>query len=218
MDYALDHPNSLYFKGWTSEDFDAAQMWVASCFASPPTNEDKDRQSLLAQRRAAMETRGEIQRNDEILKAMHAAELQDQRNKDAQEAARRAEEAKELADSKAAQSARRAEEAKELAVRKAKQAAHDECLQSYSYHRYVAETHILEALDRESNAQRSLDHERRVEEVSGTTNLSAKHNAGESLVAAQDDLNKWWTVYHQYGGDAETPRSVPRSIENPCSP
>jgi hypothetical protein len=203
LDYALDHPSSAYFKGWTSKDFDAAQEWVASCFASPPSHGDTERQSLLVQRRAALEARGEIQRNDEIINNMREAELREQRTKEAELASQEA--------------ARRAEEEKALADRKARQAARDECLSSNSYQRYLAETHILEALGRESAAQGALARERRVEEVSDTTNLYTKHNAGESLVAAQDDLQKWWAAYRRYGGEAKTPESISLSVRNPCN-
>lgn len=210
LDYALDHPTSPYFKDWRTEDFAAAQAWVEGCFAAPATKGDRERQSLLAERRRSIEARGEIQRNDETIKQFRAAESQDRQDKEAQ--------------LKAEQSARLAQEAKDLARakaeetdRKAKQQAHDECLRSDAYQKYLAADRVLKALDRESEAQQALDHERRVEEASGTTNLYAKRNAGESLVAAQDDLNKWWNLYQQYGGDAKNPRNVPRSTANPCN-
>jgi hypothetical protein len=209
LDYALDHPSSLYFRGWRTEDFDAAQAWVESCLASPPTKGDRERQSLLALRRASLETRGEVQRNDQITQQFRDAQIQDQRDK--------------AAELKAEQSARRAEEAKEDArrhveenERNAKRQAHDACLRSDSYQRYLAGTRIFEALDRESAAQQALDRERRVEQASGTANLYTKHSAGESLIAAQDDLNKWWTLYQQHGGDAKNPQALARSIGNPC--
>jgi hypothetical protein len=228
LDYALDHPNSSYFKGWTSKDFDAAETWVSSCFASPPTKEDLTRQSLLAQRRAALEGRGEIQGNEDLIRQMQERELQDQREQEAQvkaaaaeraaeEAKERAEEAKVLAAQRAEQARQHAAEAKELADRKAKQAAHDECLRSSAYQRYAAQVHILNSLDQESRAQQALDHEKRVEDASGTINLYAKRIAGESLVSAQDDLNKWWAEYQRYGGDAKSPASVPRSSGDPCN-
>jgi hypothetical protein len=98
MDYALDHPGSLYFKGWRAEDFDAAEAWVESCLAPPSTKGDRERQSLLTQRRASLEGRGEVQRNDQVTQQFRDEQIQDQRDKDAalkaQEAARRAEEAK----------------------------------------------------------------------------------------------------------------------------
>jgi hypothetical protein len=181
LDYALDHPSSTYFKGWTGEDFDAAQTWVSSCFTSPPTNQDKERQSLLAQRRGAMDASGEIHHNDESIKNQRATDFRDQQTR-------------------------------ELEIK-----SHQECLRSYAYLRYMAETRILDALDRESEAQQTLDRERRIEEASGITNLYTKRYAGESLVAAQDDLNKWWIIYRQRGGDAKSPQSVSRSIENPCN-
>ena len=142
LDYALDHPDSLYFKGWSSEDFDAARTWIESCFATPPTSQDKERQSLLAHRRAALEARGEVLRNDEIVKNMRETELQDQRTNEAQiraeETARRAGEVKELANSKAKQAA----DAKV-------QAAREECLRSFAYQKYMSASHIVSALDRE---------------------------------------------------------------------
>lgn len=227
LDYALDHPNSDYFKGWTTNDFDAAQAWISSCSASPPTARDDRRESLLAERRAALEARGEIQRNDESIKKMHETELREQQEKEAalkaEETRRNAEEAKEhaaeaqrLANAEAKEAERRAAESKALADRQAKQAAHNDCLYSYAYRRYEAQANIIDALDRASEAQRALDHEKRVEEASETTNLLAKRYAGESLVAAQDDLNRWWAVYQQYGGDAKSPQSVSRLTENPC--
>jgi hypothetical protein len=156
----------------------------------------------LTKRLAALEARGEIQRNDELTNSMREADLRDQRAKEAELTSQDA--------------ARRAEEAKALADRKVRQAARDECVRSNAYRRYVAETHILEALDRESAAQGALARERRVEEVSDTTNLYTKHSTGESLVAAQDDLTKWWGVYHQYGGDEKDPHALSRSIDSPC--
>jgi hypothetical protein len=228
LDYALDHPSSAYFKGWTSKDFDAAQTWVSSCFASPPTKADLTRQSLLAKRRAAIESRGEIQGNDEIIRQMQERELRNQTDREAQiqaaEAARaaaeaneHAQEAREAADREAKESALRAAQAKERAERNAKQAAHDECIRSSPYQRYAAQAHILDALDRETKAQHDLDHEKRVEEASDITNLYAKRIAGESLITAQDDVSKWWAVYQQYGGDDKTAQSIPRSNDNPCN-
>jgi hypothetical protein len=228
LDYALDHPNSAYFKGWTTMDFDAAQDWVDSCFASPPTKGDRDRQSLLAQRRVSLANRGEIQQNDKKMKEFRDAEIQAQQDRDAElkaeESARRVEEAKEDA-------RRRAEAAKDLARanaeevqrraretdRRIKEQAHNECLRSDRYRRHEAETRIIDALNRESDAQKALDRERRVEEASGTTSLSTKHSAGESLVSAQDDVTKWWTVYLQHGGDAKNPQALSRSIGDPCN-
>lgn len=210
LDYALDHPSSAYFKGWRTEDFDAAQAWVESCFASPPTKGDKERQSLLAQRRVSMAGRGEIRRNDESMKQFRDAEIQDQQN---QEAKLKADESARSAEQSRYDARRQAEESD----RKAKQQAHEDCLHSDIYQRYMAGTRIVEALDRESQAQQTLARERRVEEASGTTNLYAKHSAGESLVAAQDDLTKWWTIYQQYGGDAKNLRALSRSIGSPCN-
>jgi hypothetical protein len=209
LDKALDHPNTAYFRGWTSADFDAAQMWVTSCFASPPTKQDVERQSLLAQRRNAMSASGEIQRNDEALRIMEETRDRDQREREAQQ---QAEEAAQVA----SEAAQRAEEAKAIAGQKARQAAHDACMRSSPYQMYLAEAHIVEALDRESAAQQALEHERRVEEVSGTTNLYAKRLAGESLVGAQDEVTKWWGVYQRNGGDAKTAQTVSRSTADPC--
>jgi len=199
LDHALDHPGSLYFKGWRTEDFEAAQAWVEGCLTSPPTKGDTNRQALLTQRRASMESRGEIRRNDEDMKRFREGEIRDEREREAE--------------LKAEESVRRAEETD----RKAKQQVRDECERSNAYQRYVAGTRVLEALDRESEAQQALERERRVESASGTTNLYTKRNAGEALVAAQDDLNKWWALFQHYGGDAKNPRAVPRSIGNPCT-
>ena len=228
LDYALDHPNSAYFKGWTTMDFDAAQEWVVSCFASPPTKGDRDRQSLLAQRRVSLANSRETQQNDKKMKEFRDAEIQAQQDRDAElkaeESARRAEEVKEDA-------RRRADAAKDLTRanaeevqrrawetdRRIKEQAHNECLRSDRHQRYEAETRIVDALNRESGAQKALDRERRVEEASDTTNLYTKRSAGESLIAAQDDLDKWWIVYQQHGGDAKSPHALSRSIANPCN-
>lgn len=186
LDYALDHPNSLYFKGWTTTDFDAAQSWVESCAASPPSRQDQERQSLLLQRRASLESRGEIQRNTEAIQSMRDNELRDQQSQEAelraQEAARQAEEAK------AKRQAQLSIESRRQAERIAKQAAYDECLRTQAYQRYVAGTHAVNALDRAVQAQQSLEHEKQVEDVSETTDLYAKHFAGESLVTSQEDV------------------------------
>lgn len=199
LDYALDHPGSLYFKGWRTEDFDAAQAWVEGCLSAPPTKGDLQRQSLLAQSRTAMEGRGEIRRNDESAKQFHDEEVREQQENDA--------------NLKVQESARRADEAD----RRAKQQAHEQCLRSDAYQRYVAGIRVLEALDRESQAQQALDHEKRVEAASGTTNLYTKRNAGESLVAAQEDLAKSWSLYQRYGGSAKNPHALSRSMGNPCN-
>lgn len=198
LDYALDHPGSAYFKGWTTTDFDAAQSWVESCLQSPPTKGDLQRQSLLTQRRAAIEARGDVRRNDESAQQFHDQEVRDQQENDE--------------NLKAQALAQRAQDADS----RARQQAHDECLRSDAYQRYVAGIRVLEALDRESQAQQALDHEKRVEAASDTTNLYTKRNAGESLVAAQDDLNKAWSLYQRYGGSAKDPHALPRTIGDPC--
>jgi hypothetical protein len=227
IDYALDHPGSQYFKGWTSEDFDAAETWVASCVGSPATAQDKQRRALLAESRRSFEVRGEVKANDDALKALHARELREQEERErarvaaeqvraeaerAQEVARGAEERQELTQMKT----REAVAAQQSANRATMQAAHEECLRSTGYHRYVAGTKVIEALARQSEGQQALEHEKRVEEVSETTNLYAKHRAGEALVSAQDAVTKWFAEYRQYGGDANGPSSVSLTA-NPCN-
>jgi hypothetical protein len=219
LDYALDHPGSQYFRGWTSEDFDASEIWVTSCFAAPPLAQDVQRQSLLAERRWSLVARGDVKANDEALNALHAKELREQEEQEqaraaaerAQENWRRAEEARELAQLKA----REVLAARESAARAATQAAHKECLRSAGYRRYVAGSQVIEALARQSEAERALSHEKRVEEVSETTNLFAKHQAGEALVSAQDAVSKWFAEYRQNGGDAKIPTGI-SPTESPC--
>jgi len=227
IDYALGHPGSQYFKGWTSEDLDAAETWVASCVASPETAQDKQRQSLLAERRRILEARGDVKANDEALRALHARERREQEEREqarvaaeqaraeadrAEEVARRAEERRELAQLKA----REALAAQQSANRATRQAAHEECLRSAGYHRYVAGSKLIEALARQSEGQQALAHEKRVEEVSETTNLYSKRRAGEALVSAQDAVTEWFAEYRGHGGEASNPSSVSPTT-NPCN-
>jgi hypothetical protein len=234
LDYALDHPGSQYFKGWTSEDLDAAETWVASCVGSPATVQDKQRQSLLTERRRIFEARGDAKANDDALKALNGRELREQEEREQarvvaekvraeaerarleverdQELARRAEKTRALAQLQASQ----ALAAQQSADRAARQADYERCLRSAGYHRYLASSNVMEALSRQSEAQQALAHEKRVEEVSETTNLYAKHRAGEALVSAQDAVTKWFAEYRQYGGDANGPSSVLLTA-NPCN-
>jgi hypothetical protein len=198
LDFALDHPNSRYFEGWTTEDFDTAQTWAASCAASPPTQADQERQSLLAQRRQALQVSGETQHNDQRGKEQHEHDLREQREQEQREAVENA-----------AAEQQRAEYA-------ARRARYDECVHSRPYQRYQAELRVIEALNRQTEAQSILDREKRVEQVSGTTDLYAKHSSGEALVDAQQDLQRWWTAYRQSGGDAPNPQSLLRGSQNPC--
>jgi hypothetical protein len=227
LDSALDHPSSSYFRGWTTEDFDAAQSWIASCVASPPTEGDKRRIALLAQRRQTLEAAGEVRRNDKALMDVREAQIRDQQEREAQlraqEEARRAKEAQRLAKQgvlevqrRSEEAKRRADEARERAEFAAKREARARCLQTDFYQRYAAERHVVEALEQKSRSQQVLEHEERVEELSGTTNLYTKHSAAEFVVSADDDLNKWWAEYRQYGGDASTPQAISRMTKDPC--
>ncbi|HEV2700352.1 MAG TPA: hypothetical protein VGV09_01890, partial [Steroidobacteraceae bacterium] len=84
------------------------------------------------------------------------------------------------------------------------------------HQRYVAQARVLEALERESAAQQALDHEKRVEALSGVTNLPAQRSAGESLVSAQDDEHRWFSIYRQNGGEAANPQALTQAIKDPC--
>jgi hypothetical protein len=107
-------------------------------------------------------------------------------------------------------------QAQQQAQLTAKRAQYDQCVRSRAYQRFQAELRVLEALDREADAQSSLDREKRVEEVSGTTNLYTRRAAGEALVDAQADLQRWWVLYRQYGGEAPAPKSLRRPPDDPC--
>lgn len=209
LDAALDHPNSLYFKGWTSADFDAAQSWITSCVTTSPTDLEKARDSQLAQRRQRLDSSGEIQRNELAIKSHREEELREEADKErelkAAEAERQTDEAR-----------RRAADARKTAAEQISRSAHEACLRSTAYLRFVAQTHVVEALSRESAAQAMLQHERRVEQLSETENLTARRQAGESIVAAQDDLAKWWAAYVRSGGAAGTPQAVSGPLSNPC--
>ncbi|HUN76545.1 MAG TPA: hypothetical protein VMU40_18675 [Steroidobacteraceae bacterium] len=209
LDYALDHPSSDYFRGWTSSDFDAAQSWVSSCAAAPPSVADAERLRLLNERRRSLEASGILSANDRAIQAM----LETQQREQQEEAATQAKQAQ-------AQAAAQAEgERKQRALeaeREAKQATYQNCIHSAPYQRYLAANYVFEALQRQSRAQAILDHEKRVEDISGTVDLSAKHDAAESLVSAQEEVGRWWAVYRQYGGEASAPRSLPPLVD-PCS-
>jgi hypothetical protein len=217
LDYALDHPTSAYFRGWSSSDFDAADTWVTACFGSPPTPQDIERKAKLAERRRIMDANGEIKRNDEILKNVRQTDLEVQREneaktRDAENAQRSAE-----ATQRTNYAAARAAEARRLADQKYIEHTLQVCHQSTAYQIYFAATQIFLALDRQSRAQQLLEHEERVEGVSGTTNLLTKRMAGELLIGAQDDLNKWWATYQRYDTGIKNPESIPRTVADPCT-
>jgi hypothetical protein len=224
LDFALDHPSSDFFKGWTGGDFDAAQAWISACTEAPPSKQDQIRQSLLAQRRQLLQASGETARNEQAQAATREA---DNYNREVVEAAARAAAdlrnvaiargAAEAAGQQAAQKAAalQQETAQELTAT-ARQAAYAECARSAAHQRYVAQTRVLEALDRESAAQQALEHEKRIEALSGVTNLPAQRSAAESLVSAQDDEHRWWTVYRQNGGSAANPQALTQSVTDPC--
>lgn len=191
LDFALDHPTSDYFKGWTANDFDAAQAWITACTEATPSARDQTRQSLLAQRREALTATGETARNEQSQAATRATTIQ---NQEADEAAVRA-----------------AVKAQQAIARR-----YAECARSPAHQRYVAQTRVLEALDREFAAQQALDHEKRVETLSGVTNLSAQRSAAESLVSAQDEEHRWWATYRQNGGNASNPQALAQSALDPC--
>jgi hypothetical protein len=199
LDFALDHPSSRYFEGWTHTDFDRAQKWASSCAAAPPTSADQDRQSLLAQRRQTLEAYGELRRNDQRAKEQHEQDLRDQHEQEAHDAAENA-----AAEQQQAQFA-------------ASRARYEECLRSRAYQRFQAERRVIEALNRQTAAQSRLDREKRLEQVSGTTDLDAKRYSGEALVNAQDELQRWWTVYEQNGGGARNPKDLSLSSRDPCN-
>ncbi|HEY6926778.1 MAG TPA: hypothetical protein VI653_25055 [Steroidobacteraceae bacterium] len=198
LDFALDHPNARYFDGWTTEDFDAAEKWVASCVAAPPTHSDQERQALLARRRHDLEVRGDTQRNDQRAKELHDQDWRDQQDQEGRDAQMQA------------------QQVEQEAGLAAKRAQYAECGRSRAYQRFQAELRVVEALDRIADAQANLEREKRIEEATATTNLYSKRAAGEALVDAQDDLQRWWAVYRQYGGEAPTPRSLRRPPDDPC--
>jgi hypothetical protein len=219
LDSALGHPGSGYFQGWTSEDFDAAKSWIASCAASPSADGDRRRMALLAQRRQTLQAAGEIERNDKAMQDIRQAQLRDQlameADKRAAEEARWSEEVGRLAHQQAPQSSpqgdedtkRRADEAREREDVETRRAAHNQCLHSDVYQRYWAGTHIVQAMDQKSKAQQAL---------ADTTHPDVQDSAVQSVARADDDIRKWWAVYRHYGGDAPDPEAASQNTKDPC--
>jgi hypothetical protein len=228
LDPALEHPGSGYFQGWTSEDFDAAVTWITSCAASPPSDGDRRRMALLAQRRQALQAAGELQRNDKALQDVRQDQLRDriamETDKRAAEEARWSEGVSHLTKQQTlpgspqgSDDARlRADEERARDVMETRRTAHDQCLRSDVYQRYWAGTHVLQAMDQKSKAQQALDHEKEMVERSGTTHPDVQDSALQSVARADDDIKKWWAVYRQYGGDGPGPEAVPKNTSDPC--
>jgi hypothetical protein len=208
LDFALDRPSSDYFKGWTGKDFDDAEAWVTACTGVPPSTPDQTRQSLLSQRRRVLAGTGETARNEQ---AQAAAREETAAVGTALEAELKAQAARDAANNTAADRTMGAMPGF-ATIDSAARCEHTDAGQ-----RFIAQMRVMEALDREAAAQDALDHEKRVEALSGVTNLAAQRNAAESLVAAQDEEHKWWRVYLVNGGSATNPQMLTRLRGDPCA-
>jgi hypothetical protein len=198
FDHALDRPGSLYFKGWTSKDFDNAESWVASCFAAPPSKADKEREGLLAQRRDLVASNGELARNDKAADEERAANAAEAAN---DEAVRRTQETE-----------RRTQADSERVQR----AAYDQCARSDDYRRYLTGTRVLEAFDRAQAAHELLARQKQIEDQSEIVDKYEKRSAGEYLVDAQIELRQRWLAYKAAGGAAQSPTAIARPLRDPC--
>ncbi len=198
FDHALDRPESLYFRGWTSKDFDDAQRWVTSCFAAPPGNADKERERLLAARRQLFTGNGELASNDKAAEEQRAANQIEAANNDA---ALRTQEAE-----------HRTQQDNERIQR----AAYDQCARSDDYRRYLAGMRVLEAFDREQAARELLQRQKQIEDQSDIVDKYEKRSAGEYLVDAQIELRQRWLAYRAAGGAAQSPTAIARPLRNPC--
>jgi hypothetical protein len=84
----------------------------------------------------------------------------------------------------------------------------DEILASNDYKLWEASLDVETGLSRIKMGQRTLDHEDAVGRESGVANLSARHKAGEDIVAGKRLVENAFITYQKLGGKATGPKDV----------
>jgi hypothetical protein len=214
LDRALSSTVDYYFPGWSSADFDAAVYWVNACAPTETPDALRTRVSQLRERQKQMMERAANQ-----IMENKAAE---QRREDARlEEQRLAEEANNQRIQEHAQLVARQEEferkEKERAARMSmEEAAARKCHKTPAFALFEVQQRLNADLDRKATAQRQLDKENKIEEISGTENLSNKYRYGQIIVDADEDIETNWAKYKSLGGSAPTLATIPHAT-NPCT-
>ena len=198
IDHALSISPGVFFRGWTSSDYDAARSWLESCTRTPADPVDTERLAQLANQRQAAEQSGDLARNDAALVRQRAA-MKEQAAVEA-----------------AAQAQTPVPQHSPEAALVATETSHQVCMRSAAYERYIAQMHIVSGLQREFEAQKRLTRERRAGDGSGAVNPSVNYGAGQHIVSARDEVDEWWLVYKQSGGTEMRPTEVPQRPIDPC--
>jgi hypothetical protein len=107
-------------------------------------------------------------------------------------------------------------EAEEEARQKRAAAERTRCEGTREFALFQSQEEIVRDVERKSQAMRSLEHERKVSEISGTENLTKKNWAGETIVHVDEDLEETWPKYKALGGQAASPSEVSHSVRDPC--
>jgi hypothetical protein len=209
----LSSTADYYFPGWSAADYDAAVYWVTACAATETQDALRARVSKLRERQKQMVDRAEnqIKENAAAWQRREAVRLEEQRLA-TEASAKRAQEQEASAAQR--QELERKEEARE-ARNKIEAAATRKCEKTPAFALFEVQRRLNEDFERKSSAQRQLDKEKKIEQISGTENLSNKYRYGQTIVEADEDVETNWAKYKSLGGAAQAPEAVPQAV-NPC--
>lgn len=123
--------------------------------------------------------------------------------------------------SQVAEAARQTEvNRKREAARTVLHEAHDaltDCRSTKRGQLHGAAQSIIADFELKKSGADAIARERQVGAISGTVNKAVLHNAGESIVSADEDIRQQWIVYKKLGGTAESPQKIPRNARDPCA-
>jgi hypothetical protein len=198
VDAALADPQSGYFYLWDEEDYRRAIQLSNSC-SGPAWSYAKDHRATLLIVREQSGTRQEADRQNR----QRAQQLvEESRQAQANESARQ-------------QEVNSRRESAQAAFNQANEAL-AECRTTKRGELYEAATAIIADIESKATAQQAIARERRVGEVSGMVDKVALHDAGESIIEADEDMRERWAAYKKLGGTAKSPQAISRNLADPC--
>lgn len=199
VDAALSDPKSPYFSHWSDANVRSAIDLSNACSGPNWSYVKANRASLLATHQAAIDrtesdsrTRESAQQWIEQERLARVAENTRQREANVRRDAARAE----------------FNQANERLAT---------CKTTKRGQLYDAAQSIIGDLDSKRAAKEALARERKVGAVSGMVDKIVLHDAGEAVIAADEDIREQWPTYKKLGGTAESPQTISRKYPNPCA-
>lgn len=212
FDRALSAEDPRYFAGWTPADYDTAAAWASACVVNGYQYFGPARVAHLREYERKVFQPPPLPPTPQQIADAAATR---QRIADEQEADRRATE-KANARANELTRAREMEEKKKEAQRQTRINATAQCRLTDDYHIFIAQGRLTADIDKRDRLNEVLEHERKIENVSGVQNLSLDYELGAQSVHIDELIEKDWDKYQEAGGLSRAGTGL-QLIDNPCA-